>query len=63
MLLFVLPASAIGLGLGTFWFVYGIWPRSWWMFLLFGCLAYAHSELCKFVVKRVVAEYEAAYDK
>lgn len=23
------------LSLGSFWFVYGLWPRSWWLFFLF----------------------------
>lgn len=30
---------SIFVGLGNFWFTYGIWPKSWSSLALFGCLS------------------------
>ena len=31
-------AATLLVGLGNFWFTYGIWPKSWWSFGIFGVL-------------------------
>ena len=57
LLLFILMAANIFLQLGTFWFVYGIWPISWWAFVLFSLLMYVQSEAAKFIAKKLVTSY------
>lgn len=57
-LLFVLVGTNIFLLLGTFWFVYGIWPQSWLMFWGFGLLTYLQSEAAKFVGKKMLQEWK-----
>lgn len=31
-----LVVISIGLGLGNYWWTFGLWPKSWLSFLLFG---------------------------
>lgn len=34
----ILVASILAT-LGNFWFTYGVWPRSWWSFLVFALIS------------------------
>jgi membrane protein implicated in regulation of membrane protease activity len=44
-----LMVSATAIMLGNFWFTYGIWPRSWWSFVVFSMLS--------LILQRVLAEF------
>jgi hypothetical protein len=31
-----LMAAGLALMLGNYWYTFGLWPRNWWAFVLFG---------------------------
>lgn len=46
-----LSMLAILAGLGNFWFTCGIWPKSWWSFVVFGLVSVVLAQLLTSVIK------------